>query len=123
MIASYLVFKHRQKKPLVCPLNHDCTVVTESRWSTIFFGIRNEILGLLFFAALLGAMVITLLRPDMKHILFGWMVLVSGGGLVFAVFLVLIQFYTIKDYCFYCLVSVGITLLIFLNSVSLYLLQ
>src|SRR3989338_6349686 len=50
--ASYLAWQHYHKKPLICPLNHKCDVVTESKWSNIF-PVRNEILGILFYTTLL----------------------------------------------------------------------
>ena len=52
--AGYLVWKHYSNKsePLVCPLDHDCSKVTESKWSTIFL-VRNEVLGLLFYVVML----------------------------------------------------------------------
>ncbi|NCN98638.1 hypothetical protein GW923_00410 [Candidatus Pacearchaeota archaeon] len=50
--SIYLVLKHYKKKPLVCPMNHDCRVVTESKWSKIFI-IRNDFLGVIFYFAML----------------------------------------------------------------------
>jgi len=116
--SSYLVYKHYQKKPLVCPLNHDCSKVTESKWSKIFF-IRNEVLGLLFFIFLLMSMIILIFNPDLN--ILKTIVLISTGlSLLFSISLVLIQKYIIKDYCFYCLISALITLLIFFNSAYLF---
>ncbi len=117
--ASYLVWKHYKKQPLVCPLDHDCAVVTESKWSKIFF-IRNEILGLLFFITLLAGILITLIVPQILTIIFLTSLVMTTSGLLFSIFLVFIQIYVIKDYCFYCMVSALITLLLFLNSVLLY---
>ena len=51
--AVYLTYKHYfTAKPLVCPINHDCNAVLNSRWSNIL-GIRNEILGVLFYGGML----------------------------------------------------------------------
>ena len=118
--AGYLVWKHYSHKasPLVCPLDHDCSKVTESKWSTIF-GVRNEVLGLLFYVFILIAGLLVFFMP--------WLVLVSlplplliklavGAGLVFSLFLIWVQIYKIKDYCFYCLLSALITLLLLVNS-------
>lgn len=116
--ASYLFWKHRQKKPLVCPLDHDCSVVTESKWSNIF-GIRNEIIGGLFFLLLLVGVFVALLVPMLEAMIFLIFLISAGGALLFSLFLVFIQKYVIKDYCFYCLLSALITLLLFLNSILL----
>ena len=117
--SSYLVYKHYQKKPLICPLNHDCNIVTESKWSKIFF-IRNEILGLLFYIFLFFSMLALIFNPNLLSILRIIILLATSFGLLFSIFLVLLQKYVIHDYCFYCLISSIITLLIFLNSIYLF---
>ena len=120
--ASYLTYKHFQKKPLVCPIGHDCNAVTESRWGNIF-GVRNEILGVVFYAlVLLGAISLTALPgififSNLKL----YLVILTGGGLVFSIFLTLVQKFAIKSYCFYCLISAIISLFLFLNSLVVYL--
>jgi|SRR3989344_3164207 len=114
--AGYLVWKHYSHKaePLVCPLDHDCSKVTESKWSTIFL-VRNEVLGLLFYVAMLVAGLAVFFMPE-----FSWLKLLIkfavGGGLLFSLFLIWVQIYKIKDYCFYCMISALITLLLFVNS-------
>jgi len=113
--AAYLVKQHYKKKPLICPLDHDCSVVTESRWSHIFF-IRNEILGLSFFLVLLGGILLSIFAPSLKTTIIFLLPFVTGLGLLFSVFLLLVQIYAIKDYCFYCLISALLTLLLFMVS-------
>lgn len=117
--AGYLVWKHYKHNaaPLVCPLDHDCSKVTESRWSTIFW-VRNEVLGLLFYVSMLVAGLIIFFMPEFD--LFKLLVIIAvGGGLLFSLFLILVQLYKIKDYCFYCMISAFITLLLFVNSLFL----
>lgn len=116
--AGYLFWKHREKKPLVCPLHHDCSVVTESKWSHILY-IRNEVLGMLFFLIVLGAMVYVIITPSFAPQLLMMITVAVTGGLMFSIVLVLIQMFIIKDYCFYCLISVVISVLIFVNSLLL----
>ncbi|MBI4250723.1 vitamin K epoxide reductase family protein [Candidatus Uhrbacteria bacterium] len=116
--AGYLVFRRTQKKPLVCPLDHDCSKVTESRWSRVL-GVRNEYLGVLFYAgmvaAILGALLLPVWRPAFVLLVF----IGTSIGVLYSAFLVAVQFLLIKDYCFYCLVSAGITFLLFVNSITL----
>lgn len=117
--SGYLFWNHRQKKPLVCPLDHDCSVVTESKWSHLF-GIRNEILGLLFFVGMLslGLTSLTTLLPLPTVLLF---ILIGASlGLLFSLFLILLQSFVIKNYCFYCLISAGISTLLFVMSILLF---
>jgi uncharacterized membrane protein len=115
----YLVLKHRQKTPLVCPLNHDCSKVTESPWSRILV-IRNEFLGLLFYSTLL---VLSLLRFVLGFgsvvQIWSFVVLLTFVGAVFSIFLILVQRFIIKDYCFYCIISAVISVFLFINSLVL----
>ncbi len=117
--SAYLAWTHFMKKQLVCPID-GCEVVVESKWNKIFF-VRNEILGLMFYiAVLIGA--ILLFQGSSIKILFSiktWLLVLSTIGLLFSTFLVYVQAKIIKSYCFYCLISSLITLLIFLNLLML----
>ena len=117
--ALYLSYKHFQKKPLVCPITHDCNAVVESKWGKIF-GVRNEILGLLFYAGMLIAGIVNAVVPLAIPKITLYLLLGAGIGLAFSVFLTLLQKFVIRDYCFYCLISAGVSLLLFLNSLALY---
>jgi len=114
--AGYLVWKHYNhgSKPLVCPLDHDCSKVTESRWSTVFW-IRNEVLGLLFYIFMLISGLLLYFRPEFS-LLSLLLKLAAGFGVLFSLFLLWVQIYKIKDYCFYCMLSALITALLFVNS-------
>ena len=116
--SGYLVWKHLQKKPLVCPLNHDCSTVTESKWSHIFY-LRNDTLGFLFFVSMFLAAFATLFLPELTIFLIA-IIFGSVGAALFSLFLISVQFLIIKDYCFYCLISAGITLLLFFNALVLF---
>jgi len=116
--ASYLTYKHFQKKPLVCPINHDCNAVVESKWGHMF-GVRNEILGLLFYAGMLLGGVVNAAVPLAIPRLSLYLLIGASVGLAFSVFLTLLQKFVVRNYCFYCLISALISLLIFINSLAL----
>ncbi len=125
--AGYLTYKHYQgrNKPLICPLNHDCSVVTESKWSH-FLGIRNEVLGLLFFCSILVAMLVTIAIPAWETspyaipvweaIAYLFLRIATVIGALFSALLVGIQMFKIKDYCFYCIISAAISALVCVNA-------
>ena len=114
--TSYLIWKSRKKQPLVCPIGEDCNAVLNSKWNKIFF-IRNDILGLLFYVGvIIGAF---LLFFDMDGIVKTSLISVSGFVVLFSGFLVFVQAKIIKNYCFYCLISALINVLIFLNVLFL----
>src|SRR3989344_8591732 len=83
--AGYLVWKHYSHKPLVCPMDHDCSKVTESKWSRVFW-VRNEVLGLLFYVAMLVAGLLVFFIPEFA-LLPLLITIAAGGGLLFSLFL------------------------------------
>lgn len=118
--AGYLVYEHRKHGGvLVCPMDHDCSVVTESKWSRTF-GVRNETMGLAYYLMALAGILAAIALPAGAGSVLFYLLILSAGGLAYSFFLTGVQFFVIKDYCFYCLISAGLTLLLFLNSVYLY---
>ena len=112
----YLIWKSKIKEPLVCPIGQDCNKVLDSKWNKIFF-IKNDILGLLFYiGVIVGAI---LLLFDFDKIIKTILIFASGIAVLFSIFLVFIQAKVIKNYCFYCLISTFINVLIFLNLLLL----
>ncbi len=115
--SGYLVWKHyrKQRQPLVCPLNHDCSIVTESRWSHIFY-VRNEVLGLLFYVGMVIIGLGLAFLGEHGELLRLAIRISTASGVLFSLLLVFIQVKVIKDYCFYCLISAAITLLLWVNG-------
>lgn len=114
--AGYLYYEHRRgNKTLICPMDHDCSVVTESQWARTM-GIRNEVLGFVFYGSVFGLALSPLVAGANPEMINTWLMFATTAGLVFSVFLTAVQIVSIKDYCFYCLISTAITLLLFINS-------
>lgn len=115
--TGYLLWQHynQQNAPLICPLNHDCSKVTESSWSRILY-VRNDVAGMIFYVLVLGAAMIQLVSPTFFPQLSLIIILGTGAGLLFSLFLLYVQLKIIKDYCFYCLISALLTALLFINS-------
>ena len=111
--ASYLAWHSIRKKPLVCPLNDTCDIVVEGKWS-MTFGIKNEFLGLAYYISVLIAAFI-IAYYNTPFIIIG-LPIASGLALLFSIFLVYLQAKVIKQYCFYCMISAIVSLLIFLNT-------
>ena len=112
--ALYLWYGHRTKA-LICPLDHDCSVVTESKWSTLL-GVRNEVLGAGYFFIVLCLYLAFALRPDFAERFGMILAILTAGGLLYSAVLVGIQRFAIKDYCFYCLISALLAFLLFMTS-------
>ena len=116
--AGYLAWRHYQKKPLICPVNHDCNVVVESEWATMF-GIRNEVLGLLFYVLLGVGGLCTVFIAEYRSLIEQGLLIISIMAALYSLFLLYIQRYIIKDYCFYCIISALINFLIVANVFAL----
>jgi len=112
--SAYLAWTHFRKKPIVCLIGDKCEAVTESKWGTMF-GVRNEILGIIYYIAILVGAFLIFYNYRIEN----YLLIISGIGFAFSAFLTYIQSYVIKSYCFYCLVSAFLSLLIFLNVLIL----
>lgn len=110
--AGFLLWAHYKKKPLVCPLNNKCNIVTESKWSHIF-GIRNDVLGLFYYLFSILFIIYILFFNGSIKIIFIFMNLIA---ILFSSFLLYIQAKIIKRYCFYCSISSILNILIFILS-------
>ncbi len=101
--ASYILYKRKTKKVMSCPLHGKCESVTQSKWGTVL-GVHNDILGVLYYC-----FVIILGFLSFKYVLVGF----TGLGLLFSLYLLYVQARILREYCFYCLISALITLLMF----------
>lgn len=111
----YLIIKHRQPKPLVCPFHHDCSKVTESKWATIFY-FRNETLGFVYYLAMLAlGLAAFFTNAGILGIIIFWGAI---AAFLLHLFFVGVQIFTVKDYCFYCLISAVISLLMLITVLT-----
>lgn len=114
--AIYLSWHYFKKQPLVCPINeHGCNAVIESKYGSAF-GIKNEILGVLFYLFVIISALIIFYTPFfvIKIVL----VTATSVSLGFSAYLLYVQKYILRNYCFYCIISALISFLIFLNSLA-----
>ena len=110
-ISSFLIKNRLKKKSVVCPIDGGCDEVLKSKWNAVFF-IKNDILGLFYYILILF---LALYLFFVSGKLLFLTKIISGASLLFSLFLVFIQVKIIKKYCFYCLISALINLLIFVN--------
>ena len=108
--SIYLIYKNRPNKTLTCPLHSDCHAVLQSKWNK-FLGVKNEIWGLLYYLGVLGLVGLVIYNfVDIKVL-----ISVISFGFLYSGFLTYVQIFKIKEYCFYCLLSALINLLLFLT--------
>lgn len=102
--AAYLIRKRIASERPVCPIGENCVTVLSSSWSKIFI-IPNDILGFLFYVAvlLLSAFLVIGVEPiSFWHLTLKISV---AFGSVFSAFLFYLQWRVIKAWCFWCVMS------------------
>lgn len=114
-IASYIYNKKRKNKKLICPRYSDCDSVIHSGYSKLL-NIPVELLGMIYYFFIcfsyLSIFLFNITSKDISIVLFG----ISTLAFVFSVYLVLIQVFSIKHLCTWCLSSAFISFLIFVLS-------
>lgn len=115
-VAFYIYRKKRRKEVLMCPLNAKCDTVIESSYSK-FFGIPVEALGMTYYALVGLFYILCLFVPSLhEHSLALAVLFLSTGALFFSGYLTLIQAIVLRDWCSWCLISAGLSALIFVFS-------
>lgn len=113
--AGYLLYKHEKKSPLVCYLNGQCQQVVAGKWSKTF-GLRNDVLGLMYYALILFLSCWLWLNPSSQAVMGQLLLFLTGLGFMFSLFLTYLQKFVIKTFCLYCLFSAIIATALFILS-------
>ena len=111
--SIYLSWHSLRKKPLICPINkQDCNAVVQSQYGKMF-GIKNEVIGIFYYLSLIVFAFIIFFNGIswLKYLL----IILSAIALAVSAYLFYVQKYILKNYCFYCIISAIVNLLIFVN--------
>ncbi|MFH1608447.1 MAG: vitamin K epoxide reductase family protein [Patescibacteria group bacterium] len=113
LYISYRIYKEKHSgKPMICPLNGKCEIVLTSKYGKIA-GIGLEYFGMLFYGIILIGSNILLAEVwysgQVSLILF----IVACGGMLFTVYLTIIQKFVLKSWCTWCLSSAFTTSSVF----------
>jgi uncharacterized membrane protein len=109
-ISGYIARVKNKKEHLSCPFGENCDVVINSRFSR-FFGIRNEIIGLVYYTAIVLFYISILFFSIPKNIIF-YVLLITVLAFVFNLHLIFTQLIVIKRWCTICLGSSASSFLI-----------
>lgn len=115
----YIFYKKQKNEKLVCFIGQDCNEVVNSKYSHIY-GVPNEILGIIFYLAVLGLVGLVALNITEFHgvSLMAVVHLMAFFALLLSIFLTAIQAFVLKTWCEYCLIAsfanLGIFVLAFL---------
>lgn len=96
----------------VCGVSSGCTVVQQSEWSELF-GIPVSVLGIVGYVGLLGL----LLAPQRSELVRLALVIGSGIGFLFSLFLMYRAYVTLDAFCPFCTTSAVMMTLLAITSV------
>lgn len=115
-ITSYLRIQHWRKKPPVCVIGEGCEVVAESPYSQTF-GIGNDILGFLFYVAVVILEVGVMNGCNSSFVIVAERVLL-GTGASMSLYFTFLQWRVIKAWCFWCMSSAVLTWIMFFGLLA-----
>lgn len=96
----------------VCGVSAGCTIVQNSPWSELY-GIPVSVLGLVGYVSILGA----LLAPQRNELVRLALVVMSGIGFLFSLFLMYRAYITLDAFCPFCTTSAVMMTLLAITSV------
>lgn len=111
IVSAYLTIQSHDPASVICSIGGACEVVLSSKYAFIF-GVPVSAFGLAWYLALLaiiwalsaGVGSLSRLKITVK----AWAIL----GLIFSLYLLSVEMFILHAYCTWCLVSLGLVLLI-----------
>lgn len=116
-VAFYIAAMKMKKKPLICPIGSDCTVVVTSDYSK-FMGINLEFMGLIYYVFVIATTLYYAYFPQLSSP-FSWLIIpaISVGAFLFSLYLTSVQLFKLKHWCTWCLSSAFFTTVIFIMTI------
>lgn len=109
-ISAFLFYEYTFAGSVMCPLGQGCDIVRASPYSYIF-GIPLPFPGLLFYLVMAVLAVVGSHELPVK-IVKKLQFLIALSGVVFGVYLTYLEAFVIKAYCFWCVLSFTISVII-----------
>ncbi|MBI4094957.1 MAG: vitamin K epoxide reductase family protein [Candidatus Liptonbacteria bacterium] len=105
--TAYLIRKRIAAEVPVCPVGEGCETVLNSKYNRMFFGIHNDLLGMLFYVAFtaIAAFLVVGVEPLETWLTLGKLMLL--GATLMSVIFTYLQWKVIGAWCFWCLMSAG----------------
>ena len=117
-IATYIRAKKESGDTLICPVGTTCDTVVHSSYSK-FFGIPVELLGMGYYFLIALSYGALLVRPELatQNIIFSLFAL-TAIALLFSFYLTVIQAFTLRQWCTWCLISASFSVAIFILMIA-----
>ena len=114
--VSFYIHCHKSRDThLSCVIGKkDCNKVVNSKYNK-FIGVNNEIWGMIYygFMALVYLSAFSFPVFQIRHSV-SMITAITAAAALFSIFLTLIQIFKLKEFCEWCLISAGISILIFI---------
>lgn len=108
----------KTKQKMYCLIGEDCIKVVSSRYGTTL-GIKNEIIGMWYYAVLLFLMLVSFVSPTFTQYSRILSFMSSLVAALFSFYLLYVQTRILKTYCSWCLIAIGLNTLIFVLVLNL----
>ena len=103
--TSYLIRKRIAAQKPVCPIGESCEIVLASRYNRMFFGMHNDIAGMIFYIAIAVIAALTVLEAYfVLRLILALELLLVAASVMSSVFLY-IQWRVLRAWCFWCVMS------------------
>lgn len=115
LVASYLFYEYNIDGPILCPTGQGCDIVRASSYSR-FLGISIPILGIVFYLTM--AILSVIHTHDLpRRVVRKIQVFVAVSGVAFGIYLTYLEAFVIGAFCFWCVLSFIISVIILLAIV------
>lgn len=112
--ATYLTAEHLRGVVPPCTVVSGCDTVLTSRYAS-FIGLPVAGFGMLYYGALLIMLIIYIDTGSRR--IFRWACWLTLIGLSGSIYFLVLQVFILKAYCFYCLMSAGISITLFILGI------
>lgn len=117
-VSFYIFYTKKNKGQLVCPTGSDCNAVVKSRYSK-FLGVPLEHLGMAYYFVVTASYA-TLIFAQL--FLPGYFVSLLTGltafAFLFSLYLIFVQAFLLRQWCIWCLLSSGLSIIIFITALT-----
>ena len=107
----------KKRRPMFCVIGGHCEDVVGSKYGKLF-GIKNHQLGLIFYGAVILAVIIAHFLPGLWMIERVFVLAAAAVGAITSVYFLSVQLFVLKRICFWCCVGIAVNLAIFAVMMS-----
>lgn len=116
-VSFYIFYIKKNKGVLVCPTGSDCNAVVKSRYSK-FLGVPLEYLGMAYYLIAASLYITFIFAPALLTILLPFAIGLTAFAFLFSLYLIFVQAFLLKQWCIWCLLSAGLSIIIFIAALT-----